>query len=80
MYYFYAIPAGTVPGARLVLVLGEVLGGARAHLERRQNRVAGGVAVRGLVVANFAWLWPILNGEPITQEHWQAELWLPSWR
>jgi dolichyl-phosphate-mannose--protein O-mannosyl transferase len=34
----------------------------------------------GLVVANFAWLWPILNGDPISAAHWQAELWLPSWR
>jgi dolichyl-phosphate-mannose--protein O-mannosyl transferase len=34
----------------------------------------------GLVVANFVWLWPILNGVPITQEMWDAQLWLPSWR
>ena len=34
----------------------------------------------GLVVANFAWLWPILNGDPISNAHWQSELWLPSWR
>jgi hypothetical protein len=32
----------------------------------------------GPVVANFAWLWPILNGDPISNAHWQAELWLPS--
>jgi dolichyl-phosphate-mannose--protein O-mannosyl transferase len=34
----------------------------------------------GLVVANFVWLWPILNGDSITEGHWQSELWLPSWR
>ncbi len=34
----------------------------------------------GLVVANFAYLWPILVGVPITQEAWDAQLWLPSWR
>jgi dolichyl-phosphate-mannose--protein O-mannosyl transferase len=34
----------------------------------------------GLVVANFVWLWPILNGDPISAAQWQAELWLPSWR
>jgi dolichyl-phosphate-mannose-protein mannosyltransferase len=34
----------------------------------------------GLVVANFAWLWPILVGLPITPEQWDTQLWLPSWR
>ncbi|MFD1051675.1 hypothetical protein ACFQ1S_42045 [Kibdelosporangium lantanae] len=34
----------------------------------------------GLVVANFIWLWPILNGTSITNGHWNAEMWLPSWR
>jgi dolichyl-phosphate-mannose--protein O-mannosyl transferase len=34
----------------------------------------------GLTVANFAWLWPILVGVPITPEAWDAQLWLPSWR
>lgn len=33
----------------------------------------------GLVVATFIWLWPILNGYPITSEHLQMETWLPSW-
>jgi dolichyl-phosphate-mannose--protein O-mannosyl transferase len=33
----------------------------------------------GLVEANFVWLWPILNGIPITPAHWNAELWIPSW-
>jgi dolichyl-phosphate-mannose--protein O-mannosyl transferase len=31
------------------------------------------------VVANFIWLWPILNGDPITQERLVMETWLPSW-
>ena len=34
----------------------------------------------GLAVANFAYLWPILTGVPITTEAWDAQLWLPSWR
>ena len=29
----------------------------------------------GIVVANFVWLWPILNGNPITPEMWQQQLW-----
>jgi dolichyl-phosphate-mannose-protein mannosyltransferase len=26
------------------------------------------------------WLWPILTGGSITPQHWNAQLWLPSWR
>ena len=33
----------------------------------------------GLVVANFIWMWPILNGDPITPARLVAETWLPSW-
>jgi dolichyl-phosphate-mannose--protein O-mannosyl transferase len=34
----------------------------------------------GLAVANFAWLWPVMVGDSITPAHWDAEMWLPSWR
>lgn len=80
MYYFYATPMAPFLVLGIVLVLGEVLGAAREHTERRKTGLLLVALYVGLVVANFAWLWPILNGEPITQEHWQAELWLPSWR
>jgi len=33
----------------------------------------------GLVVANFIWLWPILNGDPIIPDRLTMETWLPSW-
>ncbi|OLR92291.1 dolichyl-phosphate-mannose--protein mannosyltransferase [Actinokineospora bangkokensis] len=72
MYFFYATPMAAFLVLGIVLVLQQL------------SRVPGGRWVVGvyavLVVANFAWLWPILNGDPITPGHWQAELWLPSWR
>jgi dolichyl-phosphate-mannose--protein O-mannosyl transferase len=81
MYFFYMTPVAPFLVLATVLVMGDVLGRARrARSERRRT----GLLVVGLwvgaVVANFAWLWPILVGLPITPEHWQAELWLPSWR
>ena len=49
-------------------------------MERRQTAAAVVALYVGLVVANFIWLWPILNGDPITPDAWNAQLWLPSWR
>ncbi|GAB3283772.1 phospholipid carrier-dependent glycosyltransferase [Parasphingorhabdus pacifica] len=80
MYFFYATPLAPFLVLGIVLVLGEILGSARAFAERRKTGLLVVSLYVGLVVANFVWLWPILNGEPITEARWQAELWLPSWR
>ena len=53
--------------------------GHRVGLERRLTSVAIVAIYVGLVVANFIWLWPILNGDPITSERLTMETWLPSW-
>jgi dolichyl-phosphate-mannose--protein O-mannosyl transferase len=80
MYFFYMTPVVPFLILGTALVMGEILGRANASRERRQT----GLLVVGLwvggVVANFIWLWPILVGQPITAEMWDAQLWLPSWR
>ncbi|WP_020670287.1 dolichyl-phosphate-mannose--protein mannosyltransferase [Amycolatopsis nigrescens] len=80
MYFFYATPMAPFLVLGLTLVLGQVLGSARRGFERRGTGLLVVALYIGLVVANFAWLWPILNGDSITNDHWQSELWLPSWR
>jgi dolichyl-phosphate-mannose--protein O-mannosyl transferase len=80
MYYFYATPMAAFLVLGLVLVLGQIMGAASAGYERRGTGLFVVALYVGLVVANFVWLWPILNGDSITQGHWDAELWLPSWR
>ena len=30
-----------------------------------------------LVITNFAWLFPVLTGLPISQATWNMEIWLP---
>ena len=51
-----------------------------ATLSRRQTVGFAIVAVYvALVVANFAYMWPVLIGQPITQLAWQNHQWLPSW-
>ncbi|WP_414638633.1 dolichyl-phosphate-mannose--protein mannosyltransferase [Actinophytocola sp.] len=80
MYYFYATPMAAFLVLGLVLVLGQIMGTASVGYERRGTGLFVVALYVGLVVANFVWLWPILNGDSITQGHWDAELWLPSWR
>jgi len=80
MYFFYATPMAPFLALGLTLVLGQILGGAQRGFERRGTGLLVVSLYVGLVVANFAWLWPILNGVPITSGQWDAEIWLPSWR
>lgn len=80
MYFFYATAMAPFLVMGIALVLGEVLGRARAGHERRTTGLLVVCLYLGLVVANFVWLWPILTGAPITEAQWQSELWLPSWR
>jgi len=80
MYYFYATPMAAFLVLGLVLALGQILGKATDGYERRGTGLLVVALYVGLVVANFVWLWPILNGVPITPELWQQQLWLPSWR
>lgn len=48
-----------------------------------QRQIIGLAIVCGyvaLVVGNFAYMYPVLAGTPITEVAWQNQLWLPSWR
>ena len=79
MYFFYATPLAPFLVIGITLVLGDVLGRASVGVERRLTSVAVVAIYVGLVVANFIWLWPMLNGDPITQDRLTMETWLPSW-
>jgi dolichyl-phosphate-mannose--protein O-mannosyl transferase len=80
MYFFYMAPVVPFLVIMTALVMGEILGPAGAPRERRQTGLAVVALWVGLVVANFVWLWPILEGLPLSQGAWNARLWLPSWR
>jgi dolichyl-phosphate-mannose--protein O-mannosyl transferase len=79
MYFFYATPLAPFLVIGITLVLGDILGRKNVGVERRLTSIAIVAIYVGLVVANFIWLWPILNGDPITQLRLTMETWLPSW-
>ena len=79
MFIFYMTPLVPFLVIGVTLVLGAVLGPARASETRR---LVGLVAVCGyvaLVLVNSAWLWPILSGQLITYQEWRARISFPSW-
>ncbi|MBH0776108.1 dolichyl-phosphate-mannose--protein mannosyltransferase [Nocardia bovistercoris] len=94
MYYFYAVPLAPFLVMGVALVLGDILGQGtdfrRRHeddafldgppSERRSLNLLVVCLYLGVVVVNFAWLWPILTALPISVSTWQNHLWLPSWR
>ncbi|MFT4200712.1 MAG: phospholipid carrier-dependent glycosyltransferase [Gordonia sp. (in: high G+C Gram-positive bacteria)] len=87
MYFFYATAMAPFLMIALALCLGDVLRRAAAIPKRADGSpadkqillVAAVACYLALVIVNFAWLWPVLTGVPITKLHWHQEIWLPSW-
>jgi dolichyl-phosphate-mannose--protein O-mannosyl transferase len=53
-----------------------------AYLAAERRRAWGSLAVAvylGLVVADFAWMWPLYTGGLLTYNQWHAHMWFPSW-
>jgi dolichyl-phosphate-mannose--protein O-mannosyl transferase len=87
MYFFYAATMAPFLVMGIALICGDILyAPTRAPANYRnsaERRTLGLIAVScyvALVVTNFAWLFPVLTGLPISQQTWNMEIWLPSWR
>ncbi len=78
VFYFYAIALVPFTAMAVALCLGRLIGDARSGDRRMLGGVLAGAFV-ALVAANFAWLYPILSGEPITYAQWRARMWFRSW-
>jgi dolichyl-phosphate-mannose--protein O-mannosyl transferase len=89
MFLFYMAPLVPFLILALTMALGAMLGPGRApgqdrtqsrrYLVRRRWGQAGVSAFLGLVIADFAWMWPIFTGGLLTYDTWHAHMWLPSW-
>ncbi|AYE97527.1 dolichyl-phosphate-mannose--protein mannosyltransferase [Mycobacterium paragordonae] len=80
MYFFYAATMGPFLVMAVALILGDILHQPRQNKERRTLGLILVCCYVSLVVTNFAWLFPVLTGLPISQQTWDMEIWLPSWR
>jgi dolichyl-phosphate-mannose--protein O-mannosyl transferase len=92
MYFFYAVPLAPFLMMAIALILGDILyqptrsegrsGATRemGSLERQKLGVLVVCFYMALAITNFAWLFPVLTGIPVSQSTWNLEMWLPSWR
>ena len=79
MYFFYAVPMAPFLMMAIALILGDILYKPDAGAERRTLGMLVVCGYLALAITNFAWLFPILTGIPISQSTWDMEMWLPSW-
>ncbi|HYB37216.1 MAG TPA: dolichyl-phosphate-mannose--protein mannosyltransferase [Mycobacterium sp.] len=80
MYFFYAATMAPFLVMAIALILGDILYQPRQSAERRTLGLIVVSCYVALVLTNFAWLFPVLTGQPISQATWNMEIWLPSWR
>ena len=82
MYFFYAATMAPFLVMAISLICGDVVYPRRTGTTSSERRTLGLMAVSAyvaVVVTNFAWLFPVLTGLPISPQTWDMEIWLPSW-
>ena len=77
LFFFYAICIIPFTVTILAMVFGLIIGPADSP-NRRRGSIIVGVAV-ALVVANFAYIYPVLTDELMLYKDWLARMWLRSW-
>ena len=79
MFLFYALPAVPFMCLGLALVAGWAIGGPTATPARRRAAIVGVGVYVALVVANFAYLYPVLAAQTVASDAWQHRMWFSSW-
>ena len=79
MFLFYALPSVPFLALAVTLVAGWAIGGPAASARRRRLATAATGTHLALVVANFAWLYPVLAAQTLPIAAWSSRMWFPSW-
>lgn len=79
IFTFYTISFEPWVILAVVFLLGLALGAPGASTRRRQigYLVVGAYCL--VVLANFAFFWPIWTAQVIPYDHWRWRMWFPSW-
>ncbi|WP_343603296.1 phospholipid carrier-dependent glycosyltransferase [Mycobacterium sp.] len=80
MYFFYAAAMAPFLVMAIALICADILYAPGQGSERRTLGLIVVSCYVAMVLTNFAWLFPVLTGQPISQATWNMEIWLPSWR
>lgn len=80
MYFFYAVPMAPFLVMLIALILGDIVYRPNVGAERHTLGVMVVSFYVALAITNFAWLFPVLTGIPVSPNTWNLEMWLPSWR
>jgi dolichyl-phosphate-mannose-protein mannosyltransferase len=78
-YYFYAITFLPYLVIAITLCLGLIIGPVRVAPGRRAAGAAGAGAYLLLVLANFAYLYPVLAAQAIPYAAWYQRMWFHGW-
>ncbi len=79
IFSFYASAYTPFVVLSLVLMLGQLIGPGNGPSSRRTTGTIVGGTFLVLVIANFAWFWPILTSDLLTLHEWQARIWFQRW-
>jgi dolichyl-phosphate-mannose-protein mannosyltransferase len=79
IFSFYAVTAVPFTVLALTLVIGRLVGPDGVAPRRRMWGTVVAGALVTLVVANFAWFWPVYTHELITTPEWLQRIWLRRW-
>jgi dolichyl-phosphate-mannose--protein O-mannosyl transferase len=77
IFFFYTITMVPFTVIGLAMCLGLLIGPAHSRFRRTGTMIAG--VLIGLVVANFAFIYPVLTDQLIYRSAWMARMWLASW-
>ncbi|MDQ4086091.1 MAG: phospholipid carrier-dependent glycosyltransferase [Actinomycetota bacterium] len=79
IFYFYAVAVIPFTIVAVTLLLGRILGPADASPSRRSWGAAVAGTFVALVIANFAFFYPILTDGLLTNEQWLDRMWFVRW-
>ena len=79
IFLFYAMPTLLFQVIACTLVLGKLVGHARAPTPRRTVGVIVSGSFVVLVLLNFAWFYPIYTDQLLTHREWLQRIWFSRW-